>query len=106
MLEKEPETSMYRIQYIDNTFQLVDWTDDQLIRVYEEMEDNQTVTMVNKSIFKLTDIRAIVYLPPIETPEEQEEIKDDENLTEWGFVDAETANWLRNNGIDVGKGGK
>jgi hypothetical protein len=103
----------YRIQYVDNTFQLVDWTIDQLAIVYRDMDENKQITMIDRCIFRLSDIRAIVHIP---LPEEEETILEDGEkeiiVTEMGVYEKELFDMLVQNGYDVGtvviegKGGK
>ncbi len=95
----------YRIQYIDNTYQMVDWTKAEFDKVGRALEDGKSGVTLNEGIFRLSDIRAIVYIPPIPEPTEEEKKlqKEHENeLSEWGFVDPESAKWLKSQGIDVG----
>lgn len=98
----------YRIQYIDNTYQIVDWTKDEFKSVGRSMAEGKQVVVLDDQVFRLHDIRAIVFLPEpkqeaVRTKDEK--IADAENqMTEWGFVDQETAEWLRAQGIDLSKG--
>lgn len=80
----------YRIQYVDNTYQLVDWTNDSFEYVYEAMAIGKHIAMIDKCIFRLTDIRAIVHIPP--EPEEEPVTEEDEEgmvITEMGKYDRE-----------------
>jgi hypothetical protein len=96
----------YRIQYIDNTYQLVDWTKAQFEHVGGSMMAKDSVAIVGDDLFRLDDIRAIVFLPPIPEPTEAEKRAEAEKqISEWGFVDAETAQWLKDQGIDLTGGG-
>lgn len=94
---------MYRIQYVDNNYQLVEWTEDQLDNVYRDMSSGEEVSLVDKCIFRLKDIRAITYLPPIveeeETPEEEQTVV----LTEMGTYDKEIFELMQQLGVDVGE---
>lgn len=101
----KPKKFTYRIQYIDNTYQLVDWTKAELQLVGELMANDKTATIVGDDIFRISDIRAIVFLPPVPEPTvEEKKAEAEQQLSEWGFVDPETQRWLRDVGIDVTKG--
>lgn len=91
----------YRIQYVDNTYQLVDWTEDDFNKVYELMMVKNPFAMVDKCIYRLSDIRAIVFLPPV--PEE-EEVPDEKTvvITETGSFEKELYDTLVENGYDLG----
>jgi hypothetical protein len=60
--------------------------------------DGDNAIVLSDGIFVLRDIRAIVLVPEIVQEKEPE---DANKLTEWGFVDQETAEWLRANGVDL-----
>lgn len=100
----KPKTFQYQIQYKDNTYRLIDWSKAEFKQVGEDMQAGFEVSILEDGVFSLVDIRAIVIIPELE-PEPEQELGD-ENLTEWGFVDLETARWLQAQGIDVSKGGK
>jgi hypothetical protein len=87
----------YQIQYVDNSYRMVDWTEDEYELVGACITDNKHAVVLKDGIFILDHIRAIVHLVPIveEAPEENQ-------LTDWGFVDPQTAEWLRANGINLG----
>lgn len=91
----------YRIQYVDNTYQLVEWTEEEFNDVTFHMIKGGHFATVNKCIYRLTDIRAIVYLPPV--PEEEE--LPEENpivITESGSFEKELYDTLVQNGYDLG----
>jgi hypothetical protein len=96
---------LFRIQYVDNTYQLVNWTNDQLHTVYKDIEAGKKATLMDKCIFKLDDIRAIVFLPPVLEKEETEEgeEKEDMVITEMGAYEKELYDLLQVNGIPLGK---
>jgi hypothetical protein len=101
MMESTKET--YRIQYIDNTYQLVEWTDDEFCQMFDCMnnEDSFPVALIDKCIYRVRDIRTIVYLPPVPV-EEQTEEKEDMVITEMGAYEQELYNLLVQNGVDLG----
>ena len=100
----QPKKYTYRIQYIDNTYQIVSWTQSELSLVHEMMNNDKTAVLVGDDIFKVSDIRAVVFLPPEPEPTPEDKNKQEQVLTEWGFVDPDTALWLKANGIDLNKG--
>jgi hypothetical protein len=103
----KPKKHDYRIQYIDNTYQMVEWSKPEFDSVFIAMSLEKSVVKTEEGIFKLSDIRAIVYLPPVPvlTPEEQKAKEEDEaGLSEWGFVDPDVQQWLKDQGIKVNKG--
>lgn len=101
---------MYRIQYNDNTYQVVDWTKYEFEKVGEYMEAEAKAIKLEEGLFRLTDVRAVIFFPPPPPPTEKEKLKMKEygesQLSEWGFVDQETAEWLKANGIDLQGGDK
>lgn len=95
----------YRIQYIDNTYQLVDWTKAEFESVGEAMANDKSAVVVDNDIFRVSDIRAIVYLPPLPEPTpEEKKAQEESQLSEWGFTDLQTQEWLRSQGIKLGGG--
>lgn len=92
------EKLQYQIQYTDNSYRMVDWTKDEFNKVGRSIMTNDNAVVLDDGIFALRDVRAIVYFPPLEEEQPQEESE----LTDWGFVDQQTAEWLRANGIDLG----
>lgn len=98
---------MYRIQYKDNTYQIVDWTEEEFKNVCKHKANNEAAAYTKKILVDLQDVRTIVFIPPTPPPTEKEKIEmkeyADSQLNEWGFVDMETLAWLRANGIDVTK---
>jgi hypothetical protein len=90
---------MYQIQYHDQTYRIVKWTDEEFDKVKTCMQGEFTVCALSDSVFKLTDIRAIVLVPAVETEEVAE---DGKGTGEWDFVDDATAAWLKANGMDIG----
>lgn len=91
----------YRIQYKDNTFQLVNWTEDQLFRVEVAMNTHRPAIMLDKSIFRLADIRAITYLPPVEESTDKTDGKGIV-ITEMGEFERELYNTLVQGGYELG----
>lgn len=96
----------YRIQYVDNSYQIVEWTEEQLDDVYRDMASGEEVSLLNKCIFRLKDIRTITFLPPVEeelddNPEEPETVM----VTEEGVYDKEVYDILQSMGMlsDVGQ---
>jgi hypothetical protein len=102
----KPNKHEYRIQYIDNTYQVVEWSKSEFKLVGTAMEQEQKAIMLEEGIFKLADIRTIVYLPPVPvlTPEEQKAKDEDDALSEWGFTAPDVQEWLKSQGINVNKG--
>jgi hypothetical protein len=103
----KPKRYDYRIQYVDNTYQVVEWSKPEFQQVGQAMEEDKVAVMLEDGIFKVTHIRAIVYLPPVPemTPEEQKaKEEDDAGLSEWGFVDPDVQQWLKTQGININKG--
>lgn len=96
----------YRIQYVDNTFQLIEWTDEEYVKVGEAFTSGFDVIVLKTGIFRLDHIRAIVYLEAIEEPEDQEgDPIPDENgmiVTEMGAFEKDVFDLLVQNGIEVG----
>ena len=92
------EKRQYQIQYTDNTYRMVDWTQDEFKLVCECIVHEALAAVLEDGIFVLHDIRAIVLIPLVPEEPEQEE----NQLPEWGFVDHDTAEWLKANGIDLG----
>lgn len=98
----KPRKYQYQIQYVDNTYRIAEWTKKEFEDIGQAMQAEFNTIVLEDGIFRLTDIRAIAFIPE---PEPLEEAAEDENqLSEWGFVDAETAAWLRAQGIDLGGG--
>lgn len=94
----------YRIQYVDNTYQLVEWDDEQFNSVVQAMMTDYPIVSVNKCVFKLKDIRAIVYIPPV--PDEEEQPTDENEssmvITEAGAFNKEVFELMQQLGIDTG----
>jgi hypothetical protein len=102
-----PKKYDYRIQYIDNTYQVVEWSKPEFKIVGKAMEEDKVAVMLEEGIFKINHIRAIVFLPlvPVLTPEEQKaKEEDDAGLSEWGFVDPDVQQWLKSQGFNINKG--
>jgi hypothetical protein len=96
----------YRIQYVDNTYQMVNWTKADFSLVANSMVDNQSAVYVDECVFRISDVRAIVFLPPEPELTTEEKNQQEQNLTDWGFVDPDTAVYLKEvMGIDLSKGG-
>lgn len=97
---------VYRIQYIDNTYQLVEWTKAQLKDVARAMMSDTPAVLVDDDVFRVSDIRAIVHIPPQPelTEAEKKAQAEQESLEEWGFVDQATAEWLKMQGVKIGGG--
>lgn len=98
---------LYQIQYDDNTYRMIDLTDDEFNTIGGHMMADKAVVVMPKGILKLTQVRAIVLIPPVPEPEEKEKdgTPKEGQLTEWGFVDGDTAQWLKDQGIDIVNGG-
>lgn len=92
---------MYQIQYVDNSFRMVEWSDIEFMGVCKLMEDGKRMGYTPEGLFVLTDIRAIVLVPKPESEPEEED-----QLSEYGHYDPDTIAWLRANGVDISKGGK
>jgi hypothetical protein len=96
----KPKRFQYQIQYTDNNSRIVDWTKPEFNQVAMAMSKQESVTVLEDSIFVLDDIRTIVLIPEIPVPKAPS--KEDNQLTEWGFVDPATAEYLRDVlGIDL-----
>jgi hypothetical protein len=103
----KPKKHDYRIQYVDNTYQVVEWSKPEFQAVGNAMANDDCAVVLDEGIFRIKDIRAIVFLPPVPvlTPEEQKAKEEDEaGLSEWGFVDPDVQQWLKDQGIKVNKG--
>lgn len=100
----KPKKHMYRIQYIDNTYQIVDWSKTEFKAVGDSMIEGKIAVMLDEGIFRLSDVRAVVFLPPPpEKTEAEKAAEEDQALTEWGFADPDVQQWLRDHGIDISK---
>lgn len=98
---------MYRIQYIDNTYQIVDWSKPEFTSVGKAMEEGKFAILLEDGIFRLHDVRAVVLMPPAPelTPEQQKAKEEEEaGLSEWGFADPDVQQWLKDQGININKG--
>jgi hypothetical protein len=105
MIMAKAKKFTYRIQYVDNTYQLVEWAKAELQSVGEAMRNEHVAVMVGEDVFRISDIRAIVFIPPVPEPTIEEKQKEaDHQLSEWGFVDPDVQEWLRAAGIDINKG--
>lgn len=93
-------TYSYQIQYVDQSYRIIDWTRKEFETVMNALAEEKHAVVLENGGFVLKDIRAVVLIPEIK--EEKETKRQDEVLTEWGFVDPQTALWLKENGIDVG----
>jgi hypothetical protein len=102
----KPKKHDYRIQYIDNTYQVVEWSKPEFQTVGDAMVRDQAAVVLEEGIFKINHIRAIVFLPPVPvlTPEEQKAKDEDDALSEWGFTAPDVQEWLKSQGINVNKG--
>lgn len=101
----KPKKYTYRIQYVDNTYQIVEWTKAEFEQVGMDLNTERIMIIVGDEMFRSSDIRAIVFLPPIPEPtKEEKQAEAEKQLSEWGFVDPETAQWLKDNGINIGGG--
>lgn len=101
----KPKAYTYQIQYNDNTYRIVDWTKIEFKEVAESLANQQAAAVLDDGVFVLYDVRAIVLLPEVEEETEEKTKEKEQHLTEWGFVDADTAAWLKNAGIDIVNGG-
>lgn len=90
----------YQIQYTDNTYRMVEWTKKEFKKVCRRLAFRLRTVALSDGVFMLKDVRTIVFIPP--APElTEEEKKNETNLTEWGFVDDDTALWLQAHGINL-----
>ena len=94
----------FRIQYVDNTYQLVEWTNEEFFDVAKDMSEGRTIAVVNRCLYRLIDIRAIVYIPPVSDVEAE---KDAQVITESGVYERELFEQLKEMGYELGevKGG-
>ena len=92
----------YRIQYVDDTYQIVDWTKGDFTKVADALMEGKTAALVSDCVFRVSDIRAIVLLPEIKEEKPKDEKEKEPELSEYGHYDFETIQWLRDNGIDIG----
>jgi hypothetical protein len=95
----KPKKREYQIQYTDNTYRIVEWAVKEFKQVGESMVANYDYCIMDDGVFALKDIRTIILLPEVE----EEQPQKDNKLTEWGFVDNQTALWLKEMGIDLGE---
>jgi len=96
-----PKTYQYQIQYVDNTYRMVDWTKAEFVQVGEWISEQKYSIVLSDGIFILRDIRAIVIIPEVEESKDNG-LAEDQKLTEWGFVDNDTATYLKDvMGIDL-----
>ena len=93
-------TYSYQIQYVDQSYRIIDWTKQEFKTVMTALNDEKHAVVLEDGGFVLKDIRAVVLIPEIK--EEKENKQQDEILSEWGFVDHKTAEWLKEQGIDIG----
>jgi hypothetical protein len=97
----KPKRFPYQIQYTDSSSRIVDWTKPEFNQVANAMAENEGVAVLEDSLFVLKDIRTIVPIPETPAPKAP---KEENQLTEWGFVDPATAEYLRDVlGVDVGQ---
>lgn len=92
----------YQIQYTDNTYRMVEWTKKEFKKVCRRLAFRLRTVTLSDGVFILKDVRTIVFIPPIPEPTEEERKKEaQQQLTEWGFVDDDTAMWLQSQGINL-----
>lgn len=95
---------LYQIQYHDNTYRMIDVTKSEFKEIGEAIVSGQKAIMLDDMILDLQYVRGIVLVPEPE-PEQQPETAEENKLTEWGFVDPDTAAWLKSQGINLSEGG-
>jgi hypothetical protein len=104
----KPKKFTYNIYYKDGSSQVVEWTKDEFGHVCVSMAHGERAVYTDNVALNLQEVKVIVYLPPVPPPTEEDKQRMKESaesqLSEWGFVDQDTANWLQANGIDL-KGG-
>lgn len=102
-----PKKHMYRLQYEDNTYQVVELTKKEYDILADAICDQFHAVKFDEYILRVKDIRTVVFLPPAPPPTEEEKAQmknmAEQQLSEWGFADQETLEWLRNVGIDITK---
>lgn len=98
----KPKKFQYQIQYTDNTYRIVEWTKAEFSLVGDAIIDEKSAIVLDDGIFRLNEVRTIVFIPG---PPEPEKTEDEENqLGEWDFVDdPDVKDYLRDIGL-VGKG--
>lgn len=99
----KPLKHEYQIQYIDNTYRIVDWTNAEFIKIGEAIAEGKHALVLKEGIFVLNDIRAVVYIPPVPIEESKEE-EQPTQFDEWGFIqDPEMIESLKEFGL-IGDG--
>jgi hypothetical protein len=91
------EKEHYHIQYLDDVSQIVEWTQEDFDRVAADMATGCIISVVNKCIFRLGNIRAITFIPAT-TPEEELE-KQDKVITAEGAYEREMFELLQSQGL-------
>ena len=64
------EKEHYHIQYLDDFSQIVEWTQNEFDKVATDMAIGNSISVVGKFIFRVSNIRAITFIPKT-TPEEE-----------------------------------
>ena len=99
----KPLKHEYQIQYIDNTYRIVDWTNAEFIKIGEAIAEGKHALVLKEGIFVLNDIRAVVYIPPVPIEVSKEEERPTQ-FDEWGFIqDPEMIESLKEFGL-IGDG--
>lgn len=100
----KPSKYTYQIQYKDQTYRIVEWTKAEFKQIGEALMAGETGVVFEEGIFLLGDIRTIVFIPPTPEPTEEEIAQEQNELSEWGFLDRDSLEWLKANGVDISKG--
>lgn len=101
----KPKERLYQIQYMDNTYRMIDLTKVDYDCIGKCMMDGKTFVKMEKCILRLDEIRAIVLIPEPEPAAEQTEDGQQSVHPEYGAYDEATVEWLKANGVDVVNGG-
>ena len=96
----KPKKYDYLIQYNDDKYRALKWTKAEFEKVGEAIVGSKRAIALDKGIFVLTDVKAIVELEPM--PIEQEPEK---RVGEYDGYDFEVRQWLADSGIDIVNGG-
>jgi len=96
----KPNKYDYLIQYNDDKYRVVKWTRAEFKQVGEAIVEAKRAIALEKGIFVLYTVKAIVELEPMPTEPEPEK-----RVGEYDGYDFETRQWLAENGIDIVNGG-
>ena len=97
-MERKP----YQIQYTDNSYRIIELDKSEFDAIALALSFEKHYVHLEEALLVLHDVRAIVKLQEDEEIEAEEEAYND---SEYGFVDHETAKWLKENGVDLVNGG-